>query len=241
MAVTRTQAIRSYYRVRQSMGVLGLGLPVILVGGSLYLGDPLPPALSDYVYTPMEPVFTGTMFSIGVFLLAYLGYRREGGPGWITDRRVSTLAGLGALGTALFPNDTLDPCADLTLRTLSFSGAAHVASAGLFLVMTCLFCLVLFRRRIAGAPRQQKARRNRVYLACGLVILACLGGLGYYFLLLDMSQRCAVRDLRPVLWLEIGTVLAFGTAWLVKGGGIRALNDGHRSATTGMERGGNGA
>lgn len=227
MAVPGSQAIRSYYRIRQAMGIQGLALPVLLVGGSLYLGDPLPPALSDYVYTPLEPLFTGVMFSIGVFLISYLGYQRRGGPAWITDRRVSTLAGLGALGIALFPNDTFDPCGALDVRLFSFSGVAHVVSAGVFLAMTCVFCLVLFRRRIVGDNRRQKSRRNAVYLGCGLVILAALAGLAYYFLGMDLADRCAIRDLRPVLWLEVATVWAFGLAWLVKGGGIRQLNDGH--------------
>ena len=226
MAVPGSQAIRSYYRIRQAMGIQGLALPVLLIGGSLYSGDPLPPALSDYVYTPFEPIFTGVMFSIGVFLLSYLGYRRQGGPSWITDRRVSTLAGLGALGIALFPNDTFDPCGELELRLFSISGAAHVISAGVFLTMTCLFCLVLFRRRVVGDHRTQKNRRNAVYLACGVVILGSLAGLAWYFLGMDMATRCAIADLRPVLWLEVATVWAFGLAWLVKGGGIRQLNDG---------------
>ncbi len=228
MAVPGSQAIRSYYRVRQAMGVQGLLLPVLLVGGSLYSGDPLPPALSDYVYTPLEPIFTGVMFSIGVFLLSYLGYRRAGGPRWITDRRVSTLAGLGALGIALFPNDTFDPCGELTIRMFSAAGVAHVVSAGLFLSMTCVFCLHLFRRRIAGDSRPQKGRRDAVYLACGLVILGALLGLAYYFLGMDLADRCAIAHLKPVLWLEVATVWAFGLAWLVKGGGVRQLNDGYR-------------
>lgn len=227
MSVTGSQAIRSYYRVRQAMGVQGLALPVLLVGGSLYAGDPLPPALSDYAYTPFGALFTGVMFSIGVFLLSYLGYPRVGGPRWITDRRVSTLAGLGALGIALFPNNTFDPCGELTIRMLSLSGVGHVVSAAVFLSMTCVFCLVLFRRRIVGDDRTQKNRRNVVYLACGLVILAALAGLAVYFLALDIPTRCAIKDLRPVLWLEVATVWAFGLAWLVKGGGIRQLNDGH--------------
>lgn len=227
MAVTGPQAIRSYYRVRQAMGLQGLALPVLLIGGSLYMGDPLPPALSDYVYTPLEPLFTGVMFSIAIFLISYLGYDREGGPSWITDRRVSTLAGLGAMGIALFPNDTFDPCGELTVRMFSATGVAHVVSAAIFLVMTCVFCLLLFRRRIVGDHRAQKSRRNAVYLACGLVILGALLGLAYYFLGMDLADRCAIAPLKPVLWLEVATVWAFGLAWLVKGGGIRKLNDGY--------------
>ena len=225
MALDARDVVLSFYRVRQALGWLGLALPAILIGATLLRGEPLPAALSDFYHTPLRDVFVGILFALGVFLLTYLGHRDPWA--WLSDRNVSTLAGLGAIGIALFPNDTLDPCLGTKLPPITLSGTLHVASAGLFLSMTAVFCLVLFRRADAplGALRLSKRRRNAVYVACGLAILAALAGLAAYFLAITPAQRCALRDWRLVLWLEVVTVLAFGLSWLVKGRAIEALND----------------
>ncbi|PRY93573.1 hypothetical protein BCF33_2447 [Hasllibacter halocynthiae] len=217
-------AVLSFYRVRQAMGAIGIVVPVLLVGLSLAGYAPLPPALSDYYHTPLRDLFVGTMVSLGVFLLTYLGHREINGI--VTDRTVSTAAGLGAIGIALAPNRTLDPCLPVPiLMQTDLMAAIHVLSAGVFLGATAVFCLVLFPRAGRTVPTPGKRRRNQVYRLCGWAILLSLAGLGAYFLALGPEARCAIRDLRPVLWLEVVTVLAFGVAWLVKGRGIRALND----------------
>lgn len=225
MALDARDVVLSFYRVRQALGWLGLALPAVLIGATLLRAEPLPAALSDFYHTPLRDVFVGILVSLGVFLLTYLGHRDP----WalLSDRNVSTLAGLGAIGIALFPNDTLDPCLGVKLPPLTVSGVLHVVSAGLFLLMTAVFCLVLFRRSDAPlrAQRLSKRRRNAVYVACGLAIVAALAGLAAYFLATTPAQRCAIRDWRPVLWLEVVTILAFGVAWLVKGRAIAALND----------------
>ena len=222
MPVPPQQAVAAYYRLRQALGALGLLLPPVLIGGTIFEGDTLPPALSDFIYTPFGGYFAGTMFAIGVFLLTYVGY--GGDSGLLTDRRVSTVAGLGAIAVALFPNDTLDPCDPDLLGDVGITGTLHVIGAGTFLVSTAVFCFVLFRRG-TQAPSRAKRIRNTLYTVCGLVIAGCILGLAVYFLLLDAGGRCALRPLRPVLWLETLTVLAFGLAWLVKGRGVRVLND----------------
>ena len=222
MPVPPQQAVAAYYRLRQALGALGLLLPPTLILGTIYEGDPLPPALSDFIYTPFAGYFAGTMFAIGVFLITYVGY--GGDRGLLTDRRVSTVAGFGALAVAMFPNDTLNPCDPDILDGATLPGILHVTGAGVFLLSTAVFCFVLFRRGTLN-PSRAKRRRNALYTACGLVIVACIVGLGAYFLVLDTADRCALRPRRPVLWLETLTVLAFGLAWLVKGRGVRMLND----------------
>ena len=223
MALDTRDVVLSFYRVRQALGWLGLALPVVLIGGTLAMGHPLPPTLSDFYYTPMRDVFVGFLVALGVFLLTYLGHRQP--QALVSDRNVSTVAGLGALGTALFPNDTLNPCLDAQIPALNILGSLHFVSATAFLSMTAVFCLVLFRRSDRHDPTPTKRWRNRVYLACGLVILAALTALAAYFLVVTPERRCEIASLRPVLWLEVVTVLAFGLSWLVKGRGIQGLND----------------
>lgn len=224
MPLDPADAATSFYRLRQALGWLGLALPVVLVAGTLLMGDPLPPALSDFYYTPLGDVFVGIMVTIGFFLMAYLGHLEP--TRLVSDRNVSSLAGLAALGVALFPNDTLDPCLDPQIPELSISGVLHVVSAGVFLACTVLFCLVLFRRTDGWPPSPAKRSRNRIYLLCGLAIGLALLGLAVYFGVLTPADRCGIRTLKPVLWLEILAVVAFGVSWLVKGRGVRALNEG---------------
>ena len=211
----------SFYRMRQALGWLGLALPVVLIGGTLAMGETLPPALSDFYYTPLGDIFVGIMVTIGFFLLTYLGHVERA---IVSDANVSSAAGIAALGVALFPNDTLDACATEWVPDLSLPGMLHVVSAGVFLASTAVFCLVLFRRHDGGTPGPAKRRRNRIYLLCGAGIGLALLGLAIYFAVLAPAQRCALRGLRPVLWLEVMTVVAFGLSWLVKGRGIQGLN-----------------
>ena len=168
-------------------------------------------------------MFVGILVALGVFLLTYLGHRQPSA--LISDRNVSTVAGLGAIGTALFPNDTLDACAGVQIPTLDLFGTLHFVSATLFLGSTAVFCLVLFRRSDRVSRARPKRWRDRVYLACGSVITAALAGLAVYFLLVAPERRCEIADYRLVLWLEVVTVLAFGLSWLVKGRAIPRLND----------------
>lgn len=223
MAVRPYDAAQAFYRLRQALGWLGLVMPAFLIAATLVAGDPLPPALSDFYYTPLRDVFVGVMVTIGFFLLAYSGHREPGR--LVTDRTVSSAAGLGALGVALFPNDTLDPCVGVALPSVTVPGVLHVVSAGVFLASTAVFCLVLFRRTDGPAPSPAKRRRNRIYVLCGAAIGLALLGIAVYFGVFEPAQRCAIRGLRPILWLEVVTVLAFGLSWLVKGRGIQALND----------------
>lgn len=224
MPLDPRDAAISFYRMRQALGWLGLALPAVLIAGTLLMGDPLPPALSDFYYGPLGDLFVGILVTIGVFLLTYLGHVEP--RAILSDRNVSSVAGLAALGIALFPNDTLDPCLGVKLPPLTASGVLHVVSAGVFLACTAIFCLVLFRRTDGATSSPAKLRRNRIYLLCGLAIGLSLLGLAVYFAVLGPEQRCVARGLRPVLWLEVLTIVAFGVSWLVKGRGVRAFNDG---------------
>src|ERR671933_275348 len=87
----------SYLNLRRAIGLLGMGLPLVLVLGKL-LGDGggLLESISDYYYSSMRNVFVGTLWAIGIFLFSYRGYERK-------DDIAGTLACLAAIGVALFP------------------------------------------------------------------------------------------------------------------------------------------
>ncbi len=60
----------------------------------------------------------------------------------------------------------------------------------------------------------EKRLRNRIYVACGIAILACLALTGAYHLLPDDN---AISGAKPVSWLESLMIWAFGISWFIKG------------------------
>ncbi len=197
----QTTLVHSYLFLRRAIGIIGLALPFVLIIGKLLVdGGDLGGSLSGYYYTSMRDVLVGSMCAAGVFLIAYYGHDR-------LDNIASTLAGIGAIGLALFPTT---PDHDVTAWDKT-SGTLHLVFAGLFFLMLAYICLQLFTRRDGEQPTGRKDQRNVVYRACGLVILACL-------VLITLAKWLGLAAaLHPALWLECLAVVAFGVAWLVKG------------------------
>jgi hypothetical protein len=188
--------VHSYLYLRRAIGLVGLALPVVLIlGKQLVQGGDLIGSLSGYYYTDLRNVFVGAMCAVGVFLLAYYGHDH-------VDNLVSTVAGLGAIGLALFP--TTPGAAPTTWdRT---SGVLHLAFAAVFFLSLAYFCLRLFPH-----DGEQTPGTGVLYRTCGGVILACL------VLITLTSSLGLVPALHPALWLEAVAVEAFGVAWLTKG------------------------
>jgi hypothetical protein len=195
----------SYLALRRAIGILGIGLPFVLVIGALVLqGSGLEPSISSYYYTVMRNVLVGTLCAIGVFLMSYHGYGRA-------DDIAGDLACGFAIGVALFPTV---PAHDPTHAQV-IVGCVHYSFAAAFFLTMAYFCLYLFRRSDPSKPMApRKTTRNRVYTACGYLILLCILLLAGYGLFL---QDTSVARLRPVFWLEAAAIVAFGTSWLVKG------------------------
>ncbi|MBE8524012.1 DUF998 domain-containing protein [Amycolatopsis sp. H6(2020)] len=188
--------VHSYLFLRRAIGLIGLALPVVLIlGKQLVQGGDLIGSLSGYYYTGLRDVLVGAMCAVGVFLLAYYGHD-------YVDNIASTVAGLGAIGLALFPTT---PGHDVTTWDRT-AGVLHLAFAAVFFLSLAYFCLRLFPH-----DGEQPEKFGALYRTCGGVILACLVliALAKY---LDLTP-----SLHPALWLEAIAVEAFGVAWLVKG------------------------
>jgi hypothetical protein len=188
--------VHSYLYLRRAIGLIGLALPpVLILGKQLVQGGDLIGSLSGYYYTDLRNVFVGAMCAVGVFLLAYYGHD-------FVDNVASTVAGLGAIGLALFP--TTPGTAPTTWDRSS--GVLHLVFAAVFFLSLAYFCLRLFPR-----DGEHSARFGSLYRTCGVVILACL------VLITLTSSLGLVPSLHPALWLEAVAVEAFGVAWLAKG------------------------
>ena len=90
-----SQAI--YDRMAFLVGVIAFGLPLILLFGGTFGGSCFRDSISHFYYAPfLGAIFVGLLFFIGGFLIAYSGDH------WI-ESTLSTVAGLWAIGVALFP------------------------------------------------------------------------------------------------------------------------------------------
>ncbi|MCP1198828.1 hypothetical protein [Notoacmeibacter sp. MSK16QG-6] len=197
--------LMNYMRLRQLVGWLGLLLPVVLIGGGLFIDMAFRPTLSSYYYSDLRDVFVGTLFAIGTFLITYR-YERA-------DDIVTTIAGFAAYAVALFPTSA-DDCLDFWSAGLP--AQIHVIAAAIFLGALGVMSLFLFTRS-AGVKTPMKRRRNGVYVAAGLTIFVCLGVIADEF---TTVERCPAEDLPDrfvILAAEAVAVIAFGLSWLVKG------------------------
>ena len=195
---TKGRLLVSHLTLRRVLGILGVALPFVLMvwgfalsGWSMELQD----SISDYYHLRTQDALVGTLCVIGLFLFAYKGYERK-------DDIAGYLACLFALGVAFFPN-----------KPQGWESIVHFSSAaGLFLVLS-FFSLFLFTKS-GNYQTPQKRIRNRVYVACGLLMLVCLILTGLYTWLLEDT---AIANIRPVFWLESLMIWAFGVSWFIKG------------------------
>jgi hypothetical protein len=190
----------SYLTLRKAVGILGIALPVLLAVGCLVVGqcDGLEPTISDYYGTPMRDLFVGLLFAIGLFLFSYRGYDRR-------DEVAGKLACCFAIGVALFP----------TTSTTPWVHDAHLVFAAALFLTLAWFSLFQFTQTAKDVPPTlRKVQRNRIYRACGIVMLACVAGVGVYK---GFLAHTALAGLNPVFWLESLALWAFGFSWLTKG------------------------
>lgn len=208
----------SYLTLRKIIGLLGIALPFILSLGALILFQTgIQSSLSSYYHTGMGGVFVGTLCVIGVFLLAYKGYKKPNNEGYEKpDYIARLLGGVFAIGVALFPI-TPDDAPEDASRVI---GYLHLAFAALFFVTLIYFSLCLFTKTDPNkSPTRRKLQRNKVYRACGYTMVVCILLIAVYAFLPD-SIATSLEGYKPVFWLESLAVVAFGFSWLTKGEAI---------------------
>jgi hypothetical protein len=161
------------------------------------------PSLSDYYHSDMRNWFVGSLWAIGSGLLVYLAARRN-----LTDSVISFVAGLLAVGVALFPTNA----PHTILTTISI---LHVAFAALLFGLLGVIC---FRFGNRDGKREDRSMRwrtrwRRVHRGCAIVIWVAVVA----------SVALAARgsdNNYTVLVGETVAVLAFGFSWFLKGSEI---------------------
>ena len=200
----------SYLTIRKAVGYLGIFFPVVLALGNWLIRDcGLNDSVSSYYYSIMGCFFDGTLCAVGLFLFTYKGYDR-------VDQWSSNAGGLFALCIVFFRTNGGGRCSVLTLPDSDFLNTAHYLSAGLFFVTMACISLFLFTKT-SGSPTKQKLRRNRVYKACGIIMLVFMSLIPC---LKIKSIPPAFFNYVPEFWFESIVLWAFGFSWLTKGEGL---------------------
>jgi hypothetical protein len=225
---TDDSRVISYLTLRKAVGVVGFALPFVLVFVNILfllvrgevpgIGD----SISGYYYTVMGGVLVGSLCALGVFLLSYRGYDD---PNWNRplsrglEDLVSSAAGAGAIGVALFPTPKgSDPTTLEDFLGPDRLGLIHVGSAALFFIAVSYISIRLFTNRDTGTAdrmtQETKDRFNSVYKWCGWLIIISIAAIAAVWLLPNDSP---IRQWHPVLWLEWLAILAFSISWFTKG------------------------
>ncbi|MCB1367130.1 MAG: hypothetical protein KDK00_05165 [Rhodobacteraceae bacterium] len=216
----------SYKGLRRVVGILGFLLPVSLIVAAIIRRD-TEPSISAYYYTGMGDVLVGTLAAIAAFLGSYRGYVATHAE-WISDHNLARIAAFGAIGVALLPANGFidrDTAAAAVESTSGIVPKLHLLSAAVFL--GSLGCFALFKFTRSATPKSEwpaaKHRNNRIYIASGRTIFACL-----FIIALMMGLReLGIFDPDTLIsdwlfWLEVIAVWAFALSWLVKGETIEA-------------------
>lgn len=209
------EVIRSYYRVRQALGYLGLFFPLALIVSGVATQAGIEPSVSDFFHTLSRDIFVGVMCTIGVFLFTYQGYDRQPGESF-TDNWLSTIAGVAAFGVALFPNESPTGTAATVSQLavgVKISPMIHYASCTVFFYCLGHFCFFKF-------AKTTNPRRRKVYVYCGWVILFSGIMIGVLSVLKHSPNEIistAVIRHNLVFWVEAIGVWAFALSWLAKG------------------------
>lgn len=208
---TQQSLVLSYLGLRKGIGFIGCALPIVLVFGRMAFESPgILDSISAYYYSVMRDIFVGSLWAIAIFLISYR-YAR-------LDDILGDLAGIFAMCISIFPTA---PGRGATEQQVVI-GWAHLFFAACFFIILAFFSLFLFRKTGSDGPTPQKRQRNRVYVVCGITIIACLVLIALVqFLPGDLS----LQPPYPVLCLEALATWAFGIAWGVKGEALTILND----------------
>jgi hypothetical protein len=216
--------VKTYFALRMALGLLALMLPVALaLGGRWLQGLSLQPSISAYYHTDVRDIFVGTLWAIGVGLIAYKGFSRR--EDWALN-----LGGVLACCIAAFPMPAeealqcIQPACDQACLALSrvLDRTADVAIAvKLHFPAAVSFYIVLGFVMIACAHATlhlvPKARRRLFLVAYPVLGVLFVASMAWAFVLLklgpDAGRPC--QD-RWVLGVEVAGLVPFAMFWFLK-------------------------
>ena len=201
----RPNLYKSFLYTRFLVGVVGVLLPIMLIGSDLVVfGNAPRGSLSAYYYHPsfLHVWFVGSLWAIGVGLMVYMGTRKSSTAGLL-----STFAGVAALVVALFPTGEVGVDGGWVTK-VHFLAAAVVIGG---LAALCVGFSIYDRNRTDSDANAERARRFApVHLVmAGLIVLGIVAALA--------TSLFGFWPAYGVLFGEALAILAFGVSWTLKG------------------------
>lgn len=213
-------SILSYWRIRRTIGYLGISLPILLLILPYFdfFETSRQPSISHYYYTNLRELFTGTLCAVGLFLIRYKGFEN---PSILkNDKLLTNIAGIMAFGTALFPtnpNWKYEKMFTLIPYNQEYLGWIHYGFAAVLFLTFSLLSINVFTigQNSTFSTTKSIFNENNIYKICGYSIVV-------FVILIPI---CAALKLftNSTLVFEALSLFAFGIAWLIKG---RALGYG---------------
>jgi Zn-dependent protease with chaperone function len=205
--------ITSYWYLRNAIGWIGLLMPTWVKFGAYFREDiGLLTSISAYYYTSMRDVFVATLVLVGVLLACYRTDK-------LSDNIVAFVAGLAGVGIGLFPMNpefaevliNKHPCLQTNTCYLGTGILGfHLFFVAVFFALTFYMVFFRFGANTKPAPSTRKITRNILYKICGSIMFMSFAAIAY--------MRYTHN---PNIYLpETLAILAFATAWLVKGQAI---------------------
>ncbi|MEX0635615.1 MAG: hypothetical protein WD135_02525 [Ferruginibacter sp.] len=191
----------SYLKVRQTIGVLAILMPIVFVLNSFYCGTLIKPSISHYYYTNMGDIFVGLLFGIAMFLFTYKGYEKK-------DDFITNAASIAAICIAIFPTSyhvetACAECSEISFLK-NYHGMIHNISAAVFFSLLAIYTFWFFPKSEKAGPRQKY--RNILYKVCGAGMMVSL-------MIVVLMERADLS----IFWPESACMMLFGIAWIVKG------------------------
>jgi hypothetical protein len=241
----RSRLPLSYINVRRIVGIMAMSLPIVMfLGEAILFQTGLQPSISAYYYAGMRWFFIFTLCCIGLFLFFYRGY--DDIDKWMA-RVAGVAAFLTAifpteppyLDACLSPLEVFSPLGEQGLnvgeKICDITSNIHLISASTLFIVVALISIfrftldesnskekVIFRfpPGVSGKGRVTtgKAKRNKIYIGCGIIMLAAIVAIGLSFILGSKAQE-PLKTWLPFVtyWGEFIALFAFGVTWAVKG------------------------
>jgi hypothetical protein len=228
----------SYKKLRQTIGWLGLALPLAVVVVTKMFGNCsiLQDSISHYYYTIAGPVFVGIFWGLALVQIYYPTLEHDPR----SDGVITTVSGICALCIAMFPTglNSNPDCVLFSFGDSKFRTGVHYGSAAVMLSLFSYMSYCIFTRTypgndLKGPKNLWKRRRNHIYRVCGVLTFLSIITIGVFSLWEKHDPDFPIGD-KYVYWLEVAALLPFGTAWVIKGGFL-FTDEGERSTAAAIK------
>ncbi len=217
--------LKSYLVMRAAIGLLGIGLPIeLFLGDALWLEGGLKArgSLSAYYHSGMRDVFVGTLFATAVFLITYRVVEQT------LDNTLSIIAGIAAMGVALFPTSrppgSTSPPTPLEVHLGEQRVAiVHYICAGILMVSLAVISFIFGVREGRRSQQRASGRARLSPTFWRWFHWGCTAAIGLALVFMGASEITRWFTQYSLIVGETVAVLAFGVSWLMKGLQLQVL------------------